>query len=116
MDILYSVVTILHFVGWAIVLGGYVTSLRTPALAPGVFHGAATAAVAGILMVGIAEMSGRWDDGGPSMTKIAIKLVVAVVIAVLAFVATKKGDAVAPGLKHAVGGLTLANIVVAVVL
>ena len=114
MEFLYHVFTVLHFVGWAIVLGGYFVSMRTPGLNKGVFHGAATAAVAGILMVGVAEMGGLWDDGGPSMTKIGIKLVIAVIIAVLAFLAVKKGDKVTPGLKHTIGALTLVNIIIAV--
>ncbi|GII98614.1 hypothetical protein CLV28_0380 [Sediminihabitans luteus] len=114
MEIVYNVFTVLHFVGWAMVLGGYFASLKGPGISKGVFHGAATAAVAGVLMVGVAEMGGLWDDGGPSMTKIGIKLVVAVVIAVLAFVATRKGDDLSPALKHSIGALTLVNIVVAV--
>lgn len=114
MEFLYDVFTVLHFVGWAIVLGGYFVSMRTPGLNKGVFHGAATAAVAGILMVGVAEMGGLWDDGGPSMAKIGVKLTIAVVIAVLAFLAVRQGDKVAPTLKHTIGGLTLVNIVVAV--
>lgn len=121
MELLYNVFTVLHFVGWAIVLGGYLASLRTPGLYRGVFHGAATALVAGILMVGVAEMGEVWGDDGPSMAKIGVKLTVALVITVLAFVAKRQGSkadngtgAVNPGLKHAIGALTLVNIVVAV--
>lgn len=121
MEFLYNLFTVLHFVGWAIVFGGYLASLRSPGLYRGVFHGAATALVAGIAMVGVAEMSGMWDDGGPSMAKIGVKLGVALVIAVLAFVAQRQGrkadngtGAVSPGIKHSIGALTLANIVVAV--
>ena len=114
MEFLYHALVVLHFVGWAIVLGGYFVSMRTPSLNKGVFHGAATAAIAGILMVGVAEMGGLWDDGGPSMTKIGIKLVIALIIAVLAFFAVRKGDKVSPALKHSIGALTLVNIIVAV--
>lgn len=114
MEFLYHVFTVLHFVGWAIVLGGYFASMRTPELNKGVFHGAATAALAGILMVGVAEMGGLWDDAGPSMAKIGVKLIIAVIIAVLAFLAVKKGDKVTPALKHSIGALTLVNIIVAV--
>ncbi|CAM3736178.1 hypothetical protein [Isoptericola cucumis] len=122
MEILYNVFVALHFVGWAIVLGGYVASLKSPGLYRGVFHGAATALVAGVLMVGIAEMGDVWTEAtAPDMAKIGVKLVVALVVAVLAFLAKRqgaKGDngtgAVAPGLKHAIGGLTLVNILVAV--
>ncbi len=122
MELLYNVLVVLHFVGWAVVLGGYLASLRTPGLYRGVFHGAATALVAGILMVGVAEAGDVWSEGeAPSMGKIGVKLAVALVIAVLAFLAKRQGakrdngtGPVAPGLKHAIGVLTLVNIVVAV--
>ncbi|WP_435738840.1 hypothetical protein V5D56_09885 [Cellulosimicrobium sp. PMB13] len=119
MEFLYNVFVALHFVGWAIVLGGYLASLRSPGLYQGVFHGALTALVAGIAMVGIGEASVWPEGGGPDMAKIGVKLVVALVIAVLAFVAKRQAakasdGAVAPGVKHAIGGLTLVNILVAV--
>lgn len=117
MEFLYNVFVALHFVGWAIVLGGYLASLRSPGLYKGVFHGALTALVAGVLMVGIRETG----DFAPEldMAKIGVKLVVALVVAVLAFVAKRQGDrasdgAVAPGVKHAIGALTVVNILVAV--
>ena len=121
MEFLYNAFVALHFIGWAIVLGGYLASLRSPGLYKGVFHGALTALVAGIAMVGIGEASvwETWPNGGPDMAKIGVKLVIALVIAVLAFVAKRQGakaadGAVAPGVKHAIGGLTLVNILVAV--
>lgn len=121
MEFLYNVFAVLHFVGWAIVLGGYLASLRSPGLYRGVFHGALSALVGGVGMVGVAEMSGLWDDGGPAMAKIGVKLGIALVIAVLAFVAKRQGSkgdngtgAVTPGVKHAIGALTLVNILVAV--
>ena len=119
MEFLYNVFVALHFIGWAIVLGGYLASLRSPGLYKGVFHGALTALVAGIAMVGIGEASVWPEDGGPAMAKIGVKLVVALVIAILAYVAKRQAakssdGAVAPGVKHAIGGLTLVNILVAV--
>ncbi|WP_251153090.1 hypothetical protein [Cellulosimicrobium sp. Marseille-Q4280] len=119
MEYLYNVFVALHFVGWAIVLGGYLASLRSPGLYKGVFHGALTALVAGVAMVGIGETSFWSEDEAPVMAKIGVKLVVALVIAVLAFVAKRQAakasdGAVAPGVKHAIGGLTLVNILVAV--
>jgi hypothetical protein len=118
MEFLYNVFVALHFIGWAIVLGGYLASLRSPGLYKGVFHGALTALVAGVAMVGIGEAA-VWDGNGPDMAKIGVKLVVALVISILAFVAKRQGakaadGAVAPGVKHAIGGLTLVNILVAV--
>lgn len=122
MEFLYHVFVALHFVGWAIVLGGYIASIKGPGLYRGVFHGALTALVAGVLMVGIAEMGDVWTEGSaPDMAKIGVKLVIALIIAVLAFVAKRQGSkgdngtgAVAPALKHSIGALTLVNILVAV--
>ncbi|GAA1714521.1 hypothetical protein GCM10009809_08370 [Isoptericola hypogeus] len=121
MEFLYNVFVALHFVGWAIVLGGYIASIKSPGLYRGVFHGAATALVSGIVMMGLLE-SGAVDLGyDVDRTKLTVKLLVALVIAVLAFLAKRqgaKGDngtgAVAPGLKHSIGALTLVNILVAV--
>jgi len=120
MDTLFNVFLVLHFVGWAIVLGGYFASLKSPGLARGVFHGAATALVSGIVMMGIIE-SGA---GGPDYIErgwLIAKLSVALVITVLAFFAKRqgaKGDngtgAVSPALKHSIGVLTIVNILVAV--
>jgi hypothetical protein len=119
VSFLYNVFVFLHFVGWAIVLGGYLASLRGPGLYRGVFHGAATAVVAGVVMMGLIESG----TAGPDVdrAKLTVKLVVAVVIAVLAFLARRqgaKGDngtgAVAPALKHTIGILAIVNVIVAV--
>ncbi|MBI9114138.1 hypothetical protein [Sanguibacter suaedae] len=111
MDLLYDVVLVLHLVGWAIVLGGYVASLREPTLYRGTFHGALTALVTGLLMVGLAEGPLGWDL---DHVKIAVKLVVALAVAVLTYLATAR-DVRAPAVRHGVGALVLANVVVAVV-
>lgn len=119
MDFLFDVFAFLHFVGWAIVLGGYIASLSKPGLYRGVFHGAATALVAGIAMMaisGAANIDTHFHEG----TLIA-KLSITVVITVLAFFARRQGakadngtGPVAPALKHAIGGLTVVNIILAV--
>lgn len=114
MEFLYNLFVFLHFASWAVVFGGSIASLRTKALYKGVSHGAMSAVVAGVIMVGIAEMGGLWDDGGPSMAKIGVKLVVALAVAVTAVLAVRKGENVSQGLKGAVLGLTLVNILVAV--
>ena len=114
MEFLYNVFVFLHFASWALVFGGSIASLRTKALYKGVSHGAMGAAAAGIIMVGIAEMAGPFGGGELDMAKIGVKLVVALAVAVLAVLAVRKGEDVSPGLKGAVLGLTLVNILVAV--
>ncbi|ROS79012.1 hypothetical protein [Cellulomonas sp. PhB143] len=112
MEILFDALLVLHFVGWAIVLGAYLTSLRGPGLPVGVFHGAATALVAGTLAYGLSEASDFLGyDLDPA--KFGTKIVVALVITVLAFVAQRKGEALSPALKHTIGALTVVNIVIA---
>lgn len=115
METLYHAVLVLHLLGWAIVIGGYLATVRQPGLFRGTFHGAATALVTGIVMVGMAESIdslGKTDS--INMAKIAVKLLIALTVTILAFLAQRRGDQVAPGIKHAIGGLTLVNIVIAV--
>jgi len=119
VDFLFSLLVFVHFIGWAMVLGGYFASIRSAGLYRGVFHGAATAAVAGVAMLGLVE-AGTVDFDG-DVNKLRVKLLVAVVIAVLAFFARRQGakadngtGPVTPALKHAVGGLTILNVIIAV--
>jgi uncharacterized membrane protein SirB2 len=117
---LYNAFLVLHFVGWAIVLGGYLASMKTPGLYRGVFHGAATALVSGIVMLGLVESG----TAGPSWVErpwLITKLTFALVITILAFLARRQGrkadngtGAVTPVLKHSIGALVLVNIIVAV--
>ena len=116
MDILHSILVILHFVGLASLLGGFLVQTKAIARGKGVvhaamIHGALTQLVTGLLLVGLAEMG----DGSVNHMKIGIKLAVLIVITVLVFVYRKKSPAPSWVL-WAVGLLTLANIVVAVVM
>ncbi|MGO1316776.1 MAG: hypothetical protein ACTMIR_07055 [Cellulomonadaceae bacterium] len=115
MTVLYDALLVLHLVGWAIVLGGWLATLRSPGIYVGVFHGALTALVTGLAMVGLASagLAGR----EPNHVKIAVKLVLALVVTVLAYLATtksKRGEKVPAGEKSTIGALTLVNVVVAV--
>jgi hypothetical protein len=113
MEFLYNVFVFLHFASWALVFGGSIASMRTKALYKGVSHGAMGAVVAGVIMVGIAEMAGPFG-AELNMAKIGVKLVIALAVAVLAVLAVRKGEDVSKGLKGSVLGLTLVNILVAV--
>ena len=72
-------------------------------------HGIITQLVTGVLLVGIAES----DDAPVDHAKIGVKLTVAVIVAVLVF-ANRKREVLATGAWALIGGLTIANIVVAV--
>ncbi len=110
MTFVYYLLLFLHFVGWAIVLGGTVTNLRTPRLANGVLHGALTALISGILMTGVAEMG----DGLPDLNymKIGIKLVIAAVVTVLVIVAARRKEP-SRALLGSIAALTAVNIAIA---
>jgi len=109
MTFLYYALLFLHFVGWAVVLGGTVTNLRTPRLAPGVLHGALTAFVTGILMVGIGEAVLDYDY---NHMKIGIKLAVAAVVVALTVIASRRKDP-SRRLIGAIALLTTLNIALA---
>lgn len=113
MDLVYNFFVFLHFASWALVFGGTIASMRTQALYKAVSHGAWGALVAGVIMVGVDEMADLGHTEG-LMAKIGAKLVIALAVAVTAQIAVKKGENVSNGLKGAVLGLTLVNILVAV--
>ena len=113
MEILRDVLLIFHFIGLAALFGVWFSQLK-PGIAgqarivPGMLHGALTAGVAGLGLVAVGEIAGEVDR-----TKIGVKLAVLIVILVLIIVNRKK-DPVSPAVWWSIGGLTLANICVAV--
>ena len=112
MDLVYDLLVVLHLIGWAIVLGGTLVNLRTPKIATGVLHGILTALVTGILLVGIASAGLAGHD--PNTAKIAVKLVVAVIVATLVILGLRTPSRVTTGYVGAIAGLTAVNIAVAV--
>lgn len=118
MDFVYSLILILHFIGLASVVGGFLVQMRSPqkGVNPAMLHGALTQLVTGLLLVGLPEMGvalpyegwESWDHA-----KIAVKLVFTIVITVLAFIGRKK-PLPQTGLWGAIGVLSIANIVIAV--
>jgi hypothetical protein len=113
MSFLYDALVVLHLVGWAIVLGGYIATVRQPAVYKGTLHGALTALVTGVALVILAETVDSLGKD-PSAAKMIVKMVLACAVTGLAYVGQKKGDDVAPAIKHAIGGLTLVTVVIAV--
>ena len=114
MDIVYSIVVVLHLVGWAIVLGGVLAKMREPALISGVLHGALLALLTGIVLVGPAEAT----SGGPDVInhmKIGIKLIIALVVTGMAIYGRRNDKAVSRGYLGGIAGLTVVNIALAVI-
>lgn len=114
MTIVYNVLVVLHFIGLASLLGGFLVQMRNAekGVNPAMWHGALTQVVTGVALVGIAS-AGLAGDGEVNHQKIAVKLVIAVVIAVLAFIGYRRSGPQVP-LWGTIGALTLVNVVVAV--
>ncbi|TFC79471.1 hypothetical protein E3O45_04165 [Cryobacterium sp. TMS1-20-1] len=115
MDLLRNILLILHFVGLASLLGGFLVQIKPiiagkGAIVAAMFHGALTQLVTGLLLVGVIQVGalGHIDN-----TKIGIKLLVLIVITVLVIVNRKK-PSVSSLVLWAIGALTLVNVVIAV--
>lgn len=114
MEIVYNVLVVLHLLGMATIVSGVVARLAAAANGPTAaitLSGAGTQVVTGMALVGIASaglVATEVDN-----TKIAVKLVVAVLVLLLALVLWRKQDA-GKGVFATLAGLTLANILIAV--
>ncbi|GAA3687888.1 hypothetical protein GCM10023081_26500 [Arthrobacter ginkgonis] len=113
MDFVHALLVFLHIVGAAAIVGGWLATFKTPTVGKFQWYGAITQLVTGLLLVGLAEM-------GPdpvNHAKIAVKLLLGIGVFVAALIGRRKiakGEAVSTGLAHAVGGLGLIAIAVAV--
>ncbi len=118
MDYVFDLLVILHFVGLSLLLGAFLVQLTSAqkTVTRWMWDGALTQIVTGVAMVGMVSGDMLGDDAKDHIdnTKMAVKLVVVLVIAVLAFVG-KRRPAPQAGLWLAIGLLTLANVVIAVV-
>jgi hypothetical protein len=114
MEILRNVLVVLHFVGFASILGGVLvqtSAFKSGAkVVPAILHGAYTQLITGIALVGIIEAT---TDAHVNNIKISVKLAVLIVITVLAFINRKK-DKPATWVVPVIGVLTLVNVVLAV--
>lgn len=113
MSFVYNLLVVLHFIGLASLVGGFLVQMRyaEKGVNPAMLHGALTQLVTGVLMVGMIEMG--MVDETLDMAKISVKLAITLVITVLAFVGRKK-PLPQTGLWGAIGGLAMVNIVIAV--
>jgi len=113
MDFIHVFLVFLHILGAAAIVGGWLATFKTPTVGKFQWYGAITQLVTGLLLVGLAEM-------GPdpvNHAKIAVKLLLAIGVFVAALIGRRriaKGEEVSKGLAHAVGGLGLIAIAVAV--
>jgi hypothetical protein len=113
MSILYSILVFLHVVGAAMIVGYWIATMKTPTVHPRQRDGAFLQLLTGIAMMGLIPFM---DDKDPNYVKLGIKFAIAIVVAVLAVIGSRKvknGEPVSTGLAHGVGGLALINIALA---
>ena len=112
MKVLQESLLVLHFVGLASLLGGFLTQMaaETRRVVPAMLHGAATMLVTGVALYAV-DKSGLHLD--VNSTKLGVKLAVLVVISALLW-ARRARESVSEAVYFAIGGLTLANVVIAV--
>lgn len=114
MDFLRLVLVFLHILGAAAIIGGWLAAFRSPTVTQWQWIGALTQLITGLLLVGLAEMG---DGAGPNNFKVGVKLIIALVVVVAAFIGRRKvknNQGVPKGLAHAVGGMAFINVAVAV--
>lgn len=117
MEFVWNVIVVLHFVGLASLLGGFLVQMSSAekGVNPAMLHGALTQLVTGILMLGLLE-SGAYGGGDVDSSlrwKLTVKLVITLIVTILAFVGRRRGGR-QTGIWGAIGGLTLVNVVIAV--
>lgn len=113
MDLLHSLALFLHILGAAALVGGWLATFRQPTVLSWQLYGAWIQLLTGVALVGLLES----NDADVNHMKIGIKLVILVAVLVAAIIGRRKvakGEAVSTGLAHAVGGLALVNIALAV--
>lgn len=113
MDFVYNLFVVLHFLGLASLLGGWMVqiSARERAINSAMLHGVYTQLATGIVLVGLAESVDSLDKDVDHI-KIGVKLAVALVIAIIGWMNRKR--TISDGLYFLIGALAVANVVVAV--
>jgi cytochrome bd-type quinol oxidase subunit 2 len=118
MSFLYNVLVVLHFIGLASLIGGFLVQIKTTprVVNNAMLHGALTQLVTGVLLVGLryplnASDPVEWSK--PDNAKIGVKLVVLLVILAL-ILANRKKDQITNAVWGLIGGLAILNVIIAV--
>lgn len=93
MEIVQNILVLLHLIGMAMIVGGYLVTVRAPRVLPGLLHAAGLQVVTGILLFGMLEM-----QGNPTMAVrggASIKLLLGLVALVVFIIGNKREKAAA---------------------
>lgn len=117
MSFIVSCLVVLHFLGLASLIGGFLVQIKTTprVINNAMFHGILTQLVTGILLVGLAYPMHSSDPASPlpDNAKIAVKLLVALVVFLVILVNRKK-PSITTATWAAIGGLSILNVIIAV--
>jgi hypothetical protein len=113
MSFLYELLVALHLLGMAAIVGAFFVVLRRPRFVPAFLYGAIAQLVTGLALVGIRESGVLKDEDPLNHPKIGVKLLIAVVVAVLAWTQRRNRESAPTGAIHAIGGLAVVNVLVA---
>jgi hypothetical protein len=113
MDFIYNLFVVVHFLGLASLIGGWMVQLgsRERLVNSAMLHGVYTQLATGVILVGLAEAVDSLDKDIDN-AKIGVKLAVALVIAVISWMNRKR--TVPDVLYFLIGALSVANVVIAV--
>ena len=114
MELVFKVVVILHLLGMAAIVGSWLAALKTPRVLPGMLHGALTQLVTGLVLEGLLESHAVASETPINHPAIGAKLLIALVITALVWVNRKKTDSAPASVVHAIGGLAILNVIIAV--
>lgn len=118
-ELFRNTLVVLHFIGLASLLGGFLTQMKALAagaakIVPAMVHGAWTMLITGLALVGVAEWRGAMGAAVEvDHMKIGIKSLVLTAILVLVLYFKKKDSVKAP-VFGTIGLLTILNVVLAV--
>jgi hypothetical protein len=114
MEYVFEAIVVLHFIGLAALLGGFLVQISASprVINRAMLDGAFTQLITGLALVGMAETV-LADDEDVNHMKVGIKLAILLVITGLAW-ANRRKESISTGVWAAIGLLTIANIVIAV--
>lgn len=116
MEFLFKAILVLHFLGLASLIGGFLVQIKTKprAVNTAMLHGIYIQLVTGILMVGLAyPLHSSTGSPLPNNVKIAIKLIIAIIVLIV-LLANRKKESISDGTWAAIGGLSILNVIIAV--
>lgn len=102
----------LHFISVAAVLGGWFANFKRPTVTTSQWWGSIGMLISGLVLATIVSIV-----GDPNHMKLGIKALLGVIVFVAALIGRRKinsGESVGKGIAHAVGGMALINVLVAV--